>query len=371
MSPKFIKRLSMVGLGILLFIGAVSIKSIVQTNSSDRYEVKQAAVTGDLSIRTEPGMYGQWFGSIAAYPFVEDYHFSIRDVLFRDGSTADISGTVKYRMPTTFEERIALHREVKSFDTVERELVPKATEGALMQAAKLFGAEEVYSTDSAEFIQIFNGQLVDGIYKTIRAGQINKVALDEEGNPRIAKPSVLTTFGIEVVNIEIGKIDFDEKTDALIQSRKDAEQQETLARAEAERAKQDAITAEERGKATVAKVKYEALAVSEKAVIDAQKQTAIEQEKTLQALEYAKQVEASKKAEAAGNEALVKAGLTPLEEAQLEKETEIGVAQALAGMKWPEVMIFGGEGSPSDPMTALNLRMLQDVMQNVPSKANK
>ena len=362
---NMMKKLSMVGVIILVVLVGLCFNSLVETNNSENYQVKQAAVSGDLSVRSTPGMYGQMFGSIETYRLADDYHFLIKNVLFRDGSSADVTGTVRFRLPVTDEDRIKLHREAKTYDKVKLDLVKNAVDGALVQSAKLFGAEEVYSTESADFIQIFMEQINNGIYKTRAAGQVNQIVTDENGVPAIAKSSILKQYGIVALNVEISKLDFDEKTDQLIQSRKEAEQQETLARAEAERAKQDAITVEERGKATVAKVKYEALAVKEKAVIEAEKQTAIEEEKTKQALEYAKQVEASKKAEAAGNLALVNAGLTPLEEAQIQRDTEIGVAEALAGMNWPQVMIFGGEGSAQDPLSALNLRMLQSVANEI------
>lgn len=373
MNTSFIKKASLAGFILLGIFGAISATRIVHTNGSSTYQVKQAAITGELSIRTEPGLYLQNFGTIESYSFSDDFDFQIPNVLFRDGSSATISGTVRLDLPATEEERILIHRELRSYYGMKKGVVKNAVVGALAQTAKLFGAEEVYSTESAKFIELFRAQLNEGIYKTVRSGQTNTVARDKDGKGLIAKPSILAAYGVYVPNIEIATLDFDKKTDELIASRKDAEQQETLARAEAVRAKQDAITAEARGKATVAKVKYEALAISEKAVIDAQKNTAIEEEKTLQALEYAKQIEASKKAEAAGNMALVAAGLSPLEEANIQKETDIGVAQAISRMQWPQIMIFGGEGSAQDPMSAINLRMLQSVANEIhtPKPATK
>lgn len=57
--------------------------------------------------------------------------------------------------------------------------------------------------------------------------------------------------------------------------------------------------------------------------------------------------------------------MTPLERATIEKETAIGVAQALAGseVRWvPEVMVTGGNGSNgANPMDAVGLNMLLDI----------
>lgn len=342
---------------------------IVETNEATNYQIKQEAVSGKLTVKATPGMYAQMFGSITTYRISDDLDLQGTTVRFRDGSTADITGTVKYRLPITTEGRLKLHQDQKSYDSVKNVLVKGAVDGALKQTANLFGAEEVYSTKRAEFIQYFREQLIAGIYKTRSTKQVNEVMVNDLGEPIIAKPSVLTSYGFEIVNIEINNINFDQKTDALIMSRKDAEQQETLARAQAEQAKQDALTAEERGKAAVATAKYEALVMKEREVIEAQKRTAVEVEMTLQANEKAKQIEATGKAEAIKQAALVDAGLSPREQAEFDRDTAIGVAKAMSGVTFPNVMVFGGgEGgaNPLNPFDAVGLKAFQEMSREKP-----
>lgn len=345
---------------------------IVETNKAENYQVKQAAISGELTIRAEPGMYMQNFGSITTYRIADDYELNSIQVRFRDGSTATIEGSVKYRQPLSHEARLKLHREQQTYHSVKSVLVRSAIEGALKQTANLFGAEEVYSTKRSDFIEMFRGQLEDGIYKTVTGRSTNEVVYSEDGTPIIAKPSVLGEYGIQVVNIEINDIDFDQKTDQLIAARKDAEQQETLARAEAVRAQQEAITVAERGKANVAKAKYDALVQKEKEVIEAQKKTAVEKEKTLQAFEFAQQEKARGEAEAFRQKALVEAGLSPKEQAEFDMRTAIGVAEALAGVKFPGVMVFGGaeEGSPTNPFDAIGVKFYQDLARDSSLQSN-
>ena len=79
-------------------------------------------------------------------------------------------------------------------------------------------------------------------------------------------------------------------------------------------------------------------------------------------------MKAEGEAKAAANAALVHAGLTPLERATIEKETAIGIAEALANSKvrWvPEVVMTGGSGG--NAMDAVGLNMMLDVV----SKMNK
>lgn len=353
----------------ILFVVFASAQ-IIETNKSENYQVKQAAISGELSVRSEPGMYWQNFGSITTYRVSDDLVVKGTTVRFRDGSTAEVYGTVKYRSPTLPEQRIKLHREMQSYYNVKNIMIESAVDGALKQTANLFGAEEVYSTRRSEFVEMFKRQLEDGIYKTKIGREVNEVVTNDVGVAIIAKPSVLKEYGFTVVNVEIGDIDFDEKTDDLIKARKDAEQQETLARAEAERAKQDALTAEERGKASVATAKYEALVIKEREVIEAEKKTAVEKEQTLQALEIAKQEKAKGEAEAYAAKLKVAAGLSPREAAEIEKETAIGVAEHLSKLSLPKIWINGDKGA-SDPLTALNLKMLSDVIASNPTGKSK
>ena len=65
-------------------------------------------------------------------------------------------------------------------------------------------------------------------------------------------------------------------------------------------------------------------------------------------------------AEAYKNSRLVQAGLTPLEKAQIEKETKIGVAKELAKMNVPTTVITGGNGNnPTEAL--LQAKLIKDL----------
>ena len=61
------KFLIVVGLITGFFAIVFSAGSIFETNGSNTYQVKQAAFTGELSVRDEPGMYMQNFATITTY----------------------------------------------------------------------------------------------------------------------------------------------------------------------------------------------------------------------------------------------------------------------------------------------------------------
>jgi hypothetical protein len=69
-------------------------------------------------------------------------------------------------------------------------------------------------------------------------------------------------------------------------------------------------------------------------------------------------------AKAAANRALVSAGLTPIERANIEKETKIGVAQALSQIKLPTIVMAGGSHGNS-AMDAVGLKMMTDLVDKM------
>ena len=74
--------------------------SLFETNTFGYYQIKQAAVTGEVTVRSEPGLYWQGMGKITTYPVSEDLSFEDAgiSVRFNDGSIAKVKGTVKFKL---------------------------------------------------------------------------------------------------------------------------------------------------------------------------------------------------------------------------------------------------------------------------------
>lgn len=374
-------------IAFLVIIGVVYAisGSIFETNNSGYYKVKQAAVSGDLSIHSQPGMFMQMFGDITEYPNTGDFHFSKSDldggsgaesqaiqVRFNDGSIAKVSGSLKFKLPVTDDARKFAHQDYRSFDNITMQLVRQTVNESLIQSANVMTAEEAYSSRRGEFTAIAEDMITKGLFKktskeiqridpldsTTFIDRFVEVALDKNGTPIIDKVSPFATYGISVVQFVIKDIDFDETIDALISKKKEAEQQKVVARANAERAKQDAITAEEEGKARVAKAKADEEVEKIKAVTQAEKEFEVARLNKLRSQEEAKSVKVKGEADAAIARLKVNAGLTPLERAQIDKEIAIGVAREMAKIKFPQMMVLGGGGngqSALNPFDAVGL----------------
>lgn len=384
----------LIGSFVALIVLLTGAGSLFETNYGGNYQVKQASVSGDLSVRSNPGMYWQGFGEITTYPNTYTLYFRNEsdddnshstetgpvEVRFTDAGTAKVSGFVQVRLPATDEQRLALHRDYKSFENVSNNMIRPLVKGSLMASAALLKAEESYSSRRAEFSTVGEDQIQLGLFQTTTEERkvedmegndfierFTKVKTDAQGRPVVQKTSPLSTYGMEVVQFTITEIDFDQTVDALISKKKEAEQQKVVARANAERAKQDAITAEEQGKANVATARAAKEVEKIEAVTAAQKEAEVAKWNKERDAQNAAAALVTARAEAEGARLKVAAGLTPLERATIQKETAIGVAAELAKVGLPKLMVIGGDkgGNQLNPFDAVGLKAFHDLARQM------
>lgn len=370
---------------VVLIVGALLSSQLIESNSAGYIQVKQAAGTGTMTVRLNPGVYAQNFADIHTYRISDVYDFHGADdrikVQFNTGATAVVSGQIKYRLPLNEDKILLIHRDFRSYEAVQSDLVRQVVAASLKQSASQFSADDVYSNRRSEFINLVNEQIKNGIYATTYTETLRK---DEDGNtfiqrstatkrdangvPVIAERSAFDVYGIELVQLVINDIEFDEQTKGLIARRKEAEQEQVVARATAERSKQDAITAEAKGKANVAIAEAEALVKKKTAVIEAEKETEVAQQQALQAMEQKKAIVAKGEAEAEAARLKVAAGLTPQEKAKFDMDTAIGVADKLSKIQLPKMMVLGGGAngqSPLNPFDAVGLKSFIDISKQI------
>ena len=376
------KEFMLVGGIIASVVIGICSAQLFETNTFGNYQVKQAAVTGKITVKNDAGLYWQGFGSITTYPVSEDIDFENEnlEVRFNDGSVAKVKGTVKFKLPSNPEKQKELHRDYADYKNVERDLIVRNVAEALSNTATYMVAEDSYAAGRAVFSDLAMQQLKDGIFKTstktvdvidtdgtkFKKKEI-RVVYDENGNPIIQKESTLKYYGIEVVQFVVNDFKYDEKIEDLIARKKDAEQNKVVAMANAEKAKQDAITAEEQGKARIAEAKAVAEVEKITAVVEAQKKAEVAKLEAEQAKYEAQKIAEKGKAEAEVAKQKVIAGLTPLEKATIEKETAIGVAQQLANVKFPKTMVISGGGKDGSvsPWDAIGLNQMMEITTKI------
>ena len=377
------KKIIAIAFAVLAVVFLVLARGIFQTNDAGWFQVKQAALTGNMSVRQSAGTYFQWFGTITEYKNVTtcgigshkgDGSADIEavDVIFNDGSKAKISGLIRVKLPTTQEGAISLKREYAGgFDHFIASGIVPIVNNAIKLSANLRSAQDAYTT-LALFQQAVEDQLRNGIYvtksdkvsKTTSTGDIEEqrvtvLVYGADGQP-LRTPNRLQQLGCEVLECVIDVPQFDTKVEEMIAKRKDEAMKTELSKQEAIRAKQDALTAEQQGLANVAKAKYEKEVEKVQEVTTAQKLYEV-------AALNAKQEDENRKAaiyigqgQAEAARLKVAAGLTPQEAAEWAFKTKVGVATALAGVKYPQILI-NGDSKGGNPMDAISIKFLMDI----------
>jgi regulator of protease activity HflC (stomatin/prohibitin superfamily) len=382
---------------LLLVFGLGSMGKMVEFNDAGVYQVKQS-VNGELTVITSAGPYFQGWGTITSYNAAELFDFNKEDgetlikVRFSDGGTAVVPATVQFVLPNDPESILKIHQFFKTPDALRSRVLTKTFAEAVQQTASLMKSEESYSTRRSEFKLLIEEQLRRGVFETeaieakeadVDGNQFNDTNIvikkNAKGEKLIVAPSPLIQYGITVGQVNVGDFDYDETIDALIQKKKEAEQQKVVARANAERSKQDKISAEQKALADVAiakgqeeveKIKAVTSAQKEKevAILSAQKDFETSKLARETAEQDAKASEVAGRAEALVAQLKVNAGLTPQEKATFDKETRIGVAAEIAKTKFPSTMIISGGGGGnggSSPMEALGMNALYDLSQKM------
>jgi len=307
---------------ILLFISLIIAwqlgSEIVETVPKGKYHIKQAAVSGEMTAYMKPGMYPQMFGDVQEWPKAETFYFtsdpeeggsedtSIK-VRFVDGSDTGISGTMRLILPTTEQDAINLITQhgYTSYKEVEHKLILPTVRKALIITANLMTARESYAEKRNDFFYLASDQIENGMYLTEDYEKeiidptdpegkkrifvnAKRPRVDKKGNVLREKEHLLYGTGIRIANFEVKQFDYPDRVEKQI-----AQQQENLmaiatARSLAERAKQDTVTAEEKGKANVMTAKYTEEVEKIKKVVVAQREKEVAETHAQKELEVQK-----------------------------------------------------------------------------------
>lgn len=361
-------KISIVIAVVLVVLLAAFGKSLVGYNSATQLLVKQSPA-GALSCVDHPGFYVKGFATIYPYDRTKDFYFNSStekvkgqswegddtdeddiSVTLSRNANADISGYLKYQLPTNCDDLIKIHMDLKSDAKVKHELVRNTVLSAVRKTAPLFTAEEANLTKTVEFRRLAEDQLTEGEYlttikelqekvaedeidetgKVIKKAEVQKyvvteLKLDTLGNRILTKQSALKQYGIKILQFEIQNVKLDAKGQQQLDIAKERRWQAIYARLKQEhiRTLSRLLKQEAEGKARLAaltaqeviKITEVTKAEEEKAVaeLEAKIEYEVARLAALTAQEEAKKIKAQGEAEAAANRAKVTAGATPQE----------------------------------------------------------
>ena len=382
--------------GLVAFISIVFIACLGEIGEDVKNEqivVNQYPFTGSMQYWTTPGFKWQWFGKTTHYYKTNQLWFGSDNesgeqmgnpipVIFNDASDGLIYGSLRVKLPTEITYLTRIQTDYNGMERLMQDLVRPTVNKVIYASGPLMSAFESYAEKKNDLIEYITDQLNNGVYKTTvktmeatdpitgekKTIKIASLIADENapGGYKRSEVSPFSYYGLEIGQVAVSKIDYSDKVKLQIAQQQEANMMVQTSKAKTLAAQQEAIRAEEAGKAAAMEAKWQQEKIKAVAVTEAEQEYEVARLAALKAKEDAKRIEAQGLAEAAAARAKVQAGLTPLEKATIEKETAIGVAQALANSKvqWvPQVMINGKEGANNAALDAVGLKMLLDIAE--------
>lgn len=382
-----IKKYVLIAVGVILAIVFMScIGSLVEDVDNKNIVINQVPISGTMDVWTEPGMHAQKFGNITTYSKAEQFNFGVGggapiSITFNDASNGSIYGSLRVKLPTDREHMLRIHTDYPGMNRVMEDLVLPTVNKVVYASGPLMSAFESYAEKKNNLIEYITDQLNNGVYTTTisivevvdpvtREKKQQKIAdliPDESaaGGYRRSEKSPFEYYGIEIGQVSVAKIDYEKRVQDQIAQQQEANMAVATARSKSLAAQQEAIRAEEEGKAAAAKAKWEQEKVKAVEVTKAEQEYEVARLAALKANEEAKKIRAEGEAEAAAARAKVSAGLSPQEKAEWDYKKAVGVAQALSGIKLPTYVVAGGNGSQNNAMDAMGLKMMKELVDNM------
>lgn len=296
---------------VLGFVGVIGlivlICNLVSTVNADEIVIKQSVWGGTLEVWDSPGVHWQNFGTLTRYKRSAQLWFSAKKdegkdadaksvdesikVRFNDGGHGNISGSLRYSLPTNPTQMIELHRTYHNQQEIDHALVRQVVNKGVYMSGPLMSSRESYAEKRADLINFITDQIEYGVYRTehesvkttdpltgqekvvdlvrpkVKAGSPNGIEREEE--------SPIQKYGIAASNITINGIEYDETVEKQIQQQQGAIMAVQQAIVNAKKAEQDTITVEQQGKAEAAKAKWAQEVEKATAVTSAEKDKAV------------------------------------------------------------------------------------------------
>jgi len=264
------KKLIAVGLvALLAIVGMLLGGQFVENVDADQIMVVQS-LRGHLTFHTTAGIKGQWFGKVTKYLKRSIYAFE-SPVQFNDGGKGIIFGSVQYDMPLDVGNLRELHTRFGSQEAIQHQVMQVVTNKVIYMTGPVMSSRESYAEKRNYLINYAQDQIDNGVYQT-RQGQqkvmdelsgqektvsVAEIVRDENGTPLRQEPSIVGEFGIRAFNFAIERIDYDDVVEAQIAKQQKINMDVQTSIADALKAQQSAITAEQQGKANAQTAKWE------------------------------------------------------------------------------------------------------------------
>lgn len=394
---KVIKKVVAIAACLVGVLFLVLLGKIGHDVGNEQIVVNQFPFSGNMAYWTEPGFKWQWFGRVTEYSRTAQIWFNeinvsddgsvstrgctnpASSITYSDKGKGFVIGSVRIELPTNAEQLALIQKHYGSEYRLINDLVKPTVAKVILACGPLMTSLESVAEKRNELTSYATDQLDNGIYKTrvktverinTITGEKEKIqqaeiVLDEDGNPMRSEKSPFVKYGLRASQFAITDLRYEQATNDQIAKQRQADMQIITAKAEAAQAQQETIKIEEQGKQKAAATKWEQEAIKAKAVTEAQQNFEVARLAALEAQENAKKVKAEGEAEAYRQRKLVEAGLSPKERAEFDMRTKIGVAEALAKVNLPKVVMSGNTSGNNTAMDAVGLKMMNDLVDKM------
>ena len=305
-----------------------------------------------------------------------------KDGTFSEGDNAELEHTVKWDLPSSEAMMLDLHITYNRFENLMSTTLLSYQKKIASFSTQRMSSEAHYSGGKSQLDQYFQDQLRNGqvLLQTNTKTRILedgsqetyidvKPKLDDNGE-MVRVESDIQTFGILSTYTSIDNVHYVEEIDVKLRQKIKYAADKANSKQELIAAQQEEQTAIVKGRKLIAERTATEEADEIESVIRARKAKLVAAEKLEEDKYKAASTLALKKAEAEGDKLKVLAGLSPLEQAKMDKETAIGVAQALAGpngIVFPKIVVSGGDsnGGGNGALQTVQLKMLNDLAKSM------
>lgn len=386
----------------LIIISAILLAAVLlnpfSINDAGNRQVIQT-FGGDLSVKFDPGFYYAGVRSkVTTYPNnvtiqvgpkkkrseEADYWADSHVATFSEGDQALVGHTVKWDLPNKSNEMTELHTTYNSVENLMKTTLLQYQKETMNYSTQRLSSEAHYSGGQSQLKEYFQDQLRRGQVLLVTETKTRKL---EDGTEKtyikvqektddngefLRTQSDIQTYGMIASFSSIDFVEYDERIYEKLKAKIDAASDEATAKQQLITAQQEALTEKAKGEKLIAETKAREESAKLQAVIRAQKEAAVAEQNLKRDKLNAEATLALKRAEAQGDKLKVQAGLSPLEKAEIERDTRIGVAKALAGPQgivFPRIVAGGGDnGNGGGALQTFQLERLYELSQKVGGK---
>jgi len=284
MNEKMLALLLKIGAGVVGLIVVIwFVTNVFTTVDAKEIVVHQTVTNGALEVWTTPGPHFQFFGKITRYKKSDTLWFSAKKdegkdtddsikVRFNDGGHGNLSGSIRYDLPTDAAHVIALHQKYGSMESIDHDLVRQVVNKSVYMTGPLMSSRESYAEKRNDLISFIADQIQNGVFRTEHKTVETVDPLTQQTKTvEIVQPKLgpgpggiereeegpIQRYGIVTSSMTINSIDYEEAVEAQIKQQQQAIMAVQQSLLLSKKAEQDAITTKLQGEASAAKAKWD------------------------------------------------------------------------------------------------------------------